>query len=323
MLSALLLVALTALKPSSESVAPVELPETDNPSNREALAVVHNRARRIVPFGGGRYLVVYPSGKANVSGALMRGPKSNAMPYVIVPAAALPRIAREDDGGGQLLDAALLDDKSFAASADALPLKASDRGAIIFYDFGPDHEPNPTLAVRLKGCVGAIAPGPSSSVVALTENGVTVLSRDGVVLGRLLKDAIGCADLITRVAPNRYAAYNAAKQQVILFRLDLGKQLSKGTGPDWRDADYSAASVAEAIVEKTIDVSEGAAGGPAKSLHVDKEGNIFLVRGDTVVRFAGSSAQSWAAGREWGAVYWDGDTLVALTKNAHWQRVRF
>lgn len=321
MLAALLLAALTAMTPLSDSIAPVELPETDNPSNREALAVVHNRAQRIVPFGGRRYLIVYPSGRENINGALMRG--TNAMPYIIVPAAALPRDAREGNGGGQLVDAALLEDKSFAASAKELPVRPGSRNGIIFYDFGPDNEPNPTLTVRLKGCVGAIAPGPSSSVVALSDGGVTVVSRDGVILGQFLKDAAGCAGQISRVSANRYAVYNDAKQQVILFRLDLGKQLVRGEGADWRDADYSAAPVAEARVEKTFDVSEGAGGGPVKSLHVDKDGNVFLVRGDTVLRFAGTAAQKWEAGREWGAVYWEGDTLIALTRNAHWQRVRF
>ncbi|HKO56096.1 MAG TPA: hypothetical protein VJ276_09470 [Thermoanaerobaculia bacterium] len=322
MLPALLLVALAALTPVSDTIAPVQLPETDNPSNREALAVVHNRALRIVPFRADRYLVLYPSRKDEVSGAMMRG--EGLMPYVITAAAALPREAREGNSLGQLLDAALLDEKTFAASA-TLPV-TGNQGGIIFYDFGPDFEPNAARTIRLRGCVGAVAPGPWSSVVALTDGGITVLTRDGLVLGEFLKDAIGggCADnRLTRVSRNQYAVYDAAKQQVIVFRLEVPQQQGKAGGPDWRDADYGTAPIAKVSIEKTLDVSAGG-GEPVKSLHVDAKGNVFLVRGgDTVVRFDDNGAQSWRAQRDWAAVHWDGDTLVALTRNAHWQRLKF
>jgi hypothetical protein len=320
MLAALLLVALTAMKPVSESVSPVQLPGAEE-ANREALAAVHNNARRVIPFRAERYLVLYPPRKGSVGGAMMRG--EGLMPYVITAAAALPRNAREGDSLGQLLDAALLDEKTFATSA-MLPV-SGNQGGIIFYDFGPDFEPNPVRAIRMRGCVGAVAPGPWSSVVALTDGGITILTRDGLVLGEFLKDVIGdrCADnRLTRVSRNNYAVYDAAKQQVTLFRLDVPQQQGKAGGPDWRDADYSAAPIAKVSVEKTLDVSAGG-GEPVKALHVDKDGNVFLVRGDTVLRFDGQTAQSWQAAREWAAVYWDEDTLVALTKNAHWQRLKF
>ena len=200
MLSAFVLAALTALTPLSDTISPVHLPGAEE-SSREALAAVHNQARRIVPLGGGRYLVVYPPRRNNLAGALMRGETVNEMPYIVVPSAALPQSARTSQDGGQMLDAALLD-KSFAVSATALPVKGNTSG-IIFYDFGPDFEPNPTLAVRLQGCVGAIAAGPGSSVLALTDSGITIVSRDGVVLGQLLKDAAGCDDQITRVDASR------------------------------------------------------------------------------------------------------------------------
>ncbi|HKO58634.1 MAG TPA: hypothetical protein VJ276_22400 [Thermoanaerobaculia bacterium] len=350
-----------AMRPIATSSETVPLPESvEIPQSRSTLAVMHTRALRIVPLIHGKYAVLYDEGDEvhprNVAAAIMRG--SENQPFGITANMVVPRDLRDGKLHGQIVDAAVLEDGKTLAAAAGLPVKGGANGIELFR-LAQDDMPLPIRAIRLRGCVGGVAAGPAGTILALTyapgrgADGkvplLTVLSREGVVLGELLPiaPADGCSNVdrsrIERVAANRYAIYDDSSASVTFLSIAVNGK-TRGRDADWIDAVYDDAPTATATIEDVLDVSSLPADvhpqNPplVKAFHSVGD-TVTLVRSlmdgspNLVSIYRGAlPPRTWRADAPWGCAFFEGDTLVAVTAppptiergiEPRWQRVRF